>query len=358
MFDGRLHRVIAIAPAGRQPFRLFIDPETSLPAKAETVEDHPPVGDDLVEAIYGDYRAVGDLTLPFRLTMQTNGIRILAQERSRVTVDEAADVDYTVPADLVTPFDEGFGQFGDRSSQWFLALEYVGLGLSYYTDHGKSPVTLAPIASGVYHVLGANHQPLVIEMSDHLILADASLYESRAMNVLAAIKQQFPAKPIRHIVASHFHYDHVGSIRHFAAEGGVTVWAGAPSAEFFRGVMMRPHTVAPDRLAESPVEVEVQPVDSVATLTDDARTVEIHRFTTSHVNDMLVVYLPAERLLFNADLFNPNLFPARALPPFDVYAGEFLDEVARLQLNVETIVGAHGPGTSTLDGARVAAGRQ
>lgn len=358
MFDGRLHRVLEIAPAGAPPVRLFIDPETSLPAKAEVVEDHPPVGDSLVEAIYSDYRAVGDLRLPFQLTMQTDGLEILAEQRSNVTVNGASDVDYTVPRDLVQPFDEGFGAFGGRSSQWFIGLEYLGLGVAYYADQGKSPATLEMIVDGVYQVLGANHQSLVIEMDDHLILVDAGLYEERSMNVLTAIEEQFPEKPIQHIVASHFHYDHVGGIRHFAAEGNVTVWVGEPSAEFFREVMERPHTVAPDRLQRSPVVVEVEPVKSVVILGDENRTVEVHRIANSHADDMLIVYLPAERLLFNADLFNPNLFPpdTRAAAPFDDYAGELVGEVIRLGLQVEAIVGAHGPGTSTLDAARVAAG--
>lgn len=359
MFDNRPHKVLRIARAGEPPIRLFIDATTSLPAKAETLEDHPPIGDTRVEAIYRDYRDVGALKLPFHLTMTADDLRILLETRSKVGID-GPPVDYAIPADLDVPFDEQAGAFGRRSSQYLLGLDHVGLGIAYYVDQSNNPVELKQIVPGVFHVLGANHQPLLIEMKDELVLVDGPLYEGRSANVLKSIKARFPNKPLRHIIATHFHFDHSGGIRHFAAEGNVTVWAGSPSVEFFRKVMSNPHSVAPDRLQENPVPVQVKPVETLETLSDGTRTVEIRRVANSHADDMVIVYLPAEKLAFVSDLYNPNLFPpkTKALPPFDRFAGEFLDEVKRLGLQVDTVVGAHGPLTGTLGDAQVVAGRQ
>lgn len=355
VFAGRQHKVLRFAPADELPLRLFVDPDSFVLAKAETVEDHPPLGDSLVEAIYGDYRPVDGLLLPFHLSMQVDGIEILSEERSSIAIDDD-DVDYTVPPELIVPFDEALGDVGRRSAEWLLGFEYLGLPDLFYVDQTPAQVTMTELAPGVVLVPGPSHNQLVIEMSDHLILVDTPLYEERSVAVLAAIRQRFPGKPIRDIILSHFHHDHSGGIRHYAAEGGVTVWAQAVSAEFYREVMSNPHTVRPDRLQEAPVPVAVEPVDQLQTLTDGKRTVEIHRVTTIHSDDMLIVYLPAEKFLYNTDLFGPG----RALPlpsPFDVWAGELLDEVTRLGLDIELIAAAHGTAPATLADLEDAAGR-
>jgi glyoxylase-like metal-dependent hydrolase (beta-lactamase superfamily II) len=46
---------------------------------------------------------------------------------------------------------------------------------------------------------------------------------SRVVRVIAAAKKSAPGKPIRHIVLSHFHDDHMGGVRTYAAEGAIVV---------------------------------------------------------------------------------------------------------------------------------------
>lgn len=349
-YAGQSYRVLRIALGGELPVRLFIDSATFLPAKAEMLEDHPPIGDSLVEAVYGDYRAVDGIMVPFALTMRVDGLEILAEERSAIALDGAPEVDYAVPADLIIPFDDDLGERGRRSAQLLIGFEYLGLAELYF---GEAEVTIAEIAPGIHLVGGLIYQQLVVEMSDHLILMDAPLDEARSEAVLAELERAFPAKPIQHVIASHFHYDHVGGIRRFAALGGVTVWAGAESEEFFRRVIDNPHTVAPDHLQENPVAVRVEGVDLLSELTDGVRTVQLHKIATSHADDMLVAYLPGERVLFVADIYNPGL----PIVLFADGARELLDEVTRLGLDVERIAGAHAMGTATMDDLRTVAGR-
>ncbi len=86
---------------------------------------------------------------------------------------------------------------------------------------------------------------------------------------------------------------------------------------------------------------------------------EAHRIQSIHSNDTLIVYLPKEKILFVADLFNPGLFPAGQAAPYvwGVASGGLYDEVRRLGLDVQMIAGGHGFGTGTMEGLRVTGGR-
>jgi hypothetical protein len=58
-----------------------------------------------------------------------------------------------------------------------------------------------------------------------------------------------------------------------------------------------------------------------------------------HVEGMLMAYLPAERIAFQADLFDTHEPPKAAqMPAMRTLA----DQVARLKLDVETLAPVHG----------------
>jgi hypothetical protein len=56
---------------------------------------------------------------------------------------------------------------------------------------------------------------------------------------------------------------------------------------------------------------------------------------------MLMVYLPKEKMLIEADLYSPPALNVTAPASFP-FARNLLDNIERLRLNVETIVPIHG----------------
>ena len=80
------------------------------------------------------------------------------------------------------------------------------------------------------------------------------------------------------------------------------------------------------------------------------RQVEVHPLPTSHADDLVVVYLPKERLLIEADHISPHDGQVRPGPRVK----EFVQELDKLKLDVATIVGIHGDQAS-LEAARAAA---
>ena len=78
-------------------------------------------------------------------------------------------------------------------------------------------------------------------------------------------------------------------------------------------------------------------------MSDGARTVEIHRITDSVHNDtFLMVWLPKERLLIEADAYTPR--PPNAPPPDkpDANNVNLIKNVERLKLSSERILPLHG----------------
>ena len=87
------------------------------------------------------------------------------------------------------------------------------------------------------------------------------LYKSRSQAVIAQIKARFPNKPIRYVNVTHFHNDHGGGVRAYAAEGA-TVVVGQASRSHFEAILAAPHTVVPDALQNIPRQTEVLAVPS------------------------------------------------------------------------------------------------
>ena len=76
---------------------------------------------------------------------------------------------------------------------------------------------------------------------------------------------------------------------------------------------------------------------------DASRTVEIHRIKDSvHADTFLMVYLPKERLLIEADVYTP-LAPNAPVPnPVNALNVELVQNIERLKLGVDRILPLHG----------------
>lgn len=345
MFEGKGYHVLALTQEPVNPVRLFIDPDTFLPVKADTLEDDPYYGDTLHEVLFADWRPVGGVMVPFRLTQRISGlgktITIQTEERSDVQDDVAADASlFAVPADLQVAFDAADGLRGERMTQWFLRRQAIGF--PSYADQGLTlTFTETRPGSGLFFATGGTHNTMVVEMADHLVALEPPLYESRSQAVIAAAKAAIPGKPFRYVVASHFHVDHGGGVRAYAAEGA-TVVVGEAVKEHFEAILAAPHTLVPDALEKNPRTATVigVPESSGVQFSDGNRTVGVFPVQgQTHAAGYVLSAVSGEDLIFDSgDLFGPpgGSVAVSTLP-------EPLRQVVQaFGLPVRAIAGAHG----------------
>src|SRR5262249_10644143 len=139
------------------------------------------------------------------------------------------------------------------------------------------------------------------------------LDEQRATAVVAAVKQNIPGKPIKYVVNSHHHFDHLGGVRACAAEWA-TIITQAANKPYYDKTFALPHTISADRLAREKKKAVVEAVADKRVLTDGVRTLELYKLQgTNHADTMMIGYLPKEKILIEADVYNPA--PANAPAP-------------------------------------------
>jgi hypothetical protein len=101
--------------------------------------------------------------------------------------------------------------------------------------------------------------------------------------------------------------------------------------------------VQPNAPADIQVPDAVRGVGEKTVLTDGARTIELHKIGDSiHTDTFLMVWLPKERLLVQADAYTP--LPPGAKPPSPPNANNvnLVENIERLKLPVERILPIHG----------------
>ena len=79
-------------------------------------------------------------------------------------------------------------------------------------------------------------------------------------------------------------------------------------------------------------------------LTDGSHTVELHHLQRfGHHDGMLIVYLPKEKVLLEADGYNPVAANATPPSPPSPFTLSLLDNIERLKLDVQRIIPVHYP---------------
>jgi glyoxylase-like metal-dependent hydrolase (beta-lactamase superfamily II) len=206
-------------------------------------------------------------------------------------------------------------------------------------------VEVQKVGNGVYWLTGGTHHSVAIEMRDHVVLVEAPLDEERSTAVVAKVKETIPNKPIRFVVNTHHHFDHSGGLRTLVDEGA-TVVTHSMNRDFYVKAWASPRTINPDRLARSKKMPVFQSFLERTVLTDGVRTIELHRIANSpHHDGFAMVYVPAEKILVEADAFTPADPPSPANPTM----ANLYQNITRLKLNVAQIVPLHGARVATLE---------
>lgn len=318
--DGAMRRVTLTMPnAGT--IAMVVDPRSSLPARIERPVYQAMLGDVALITELSDYRDVGGLKVPFRFVQRYGTLFTLSDLRlaaSRVDADvgniAATDSVRNVVVQAGTP--------------------------------AAPNVVVDTVAPGVWRIAGQSHHTIAIEQSTRVVLVEAPQNDARTLAAIAKAREIAPAgKPVDLVINTHHHFDHSGGFR-AAVSQGLQVATHQTNKDFYeRTVFPGVHRSQPDALAQNPKPLRLMTVGDRHVLRDDLRTIEIHHVTgNQHNGGMLVVYLPAEKILIQADLYAPPAAnaPPNAPPPVFPFLPNLIENVTRRNLQVERVVGIHG----------------
>jgi len=149
-----------------------------------------------------------------------------------------------------------------------------------------------------------------VDMGDHILVVESGQSDARGLAVMAAAKQAIPGKRIRYVVNSHPHFDHASGLSAAAAEGA-TILTHRNNEAVLERLLAGQRTLTGDSLSKKPgrsANVVEAVGDRDIRKGTNGKVVELYRVPNEHSDGMLVVYLPAEKVLWSADVtvVNPN----------------------------------------------------
>lgn len=319
-YDGRRHNVVAAASTNGVQWSLYFDAATNLLSKYEIVVSDNLAGDAVQEWAFGGYRDVAGLKVP----------------ATRVTRRAGEVVEEVTYEDV---------RFGTKPPETAFAKPEGHEELPAFTP---PPTRETKLAEGVYlFESGANS--LVVEFDTYLLVVEPYAGGRGAKQTIAKARELFPGKPVKYVVVTHFHDDHSGGLRGYVAEGAALVTTAA-NQRFFERMASSTFTLAPDDQSKANKKPVFEFVRGKRTFTDGKQTVEVVDIGPSpHAREMLVVYLPKEKLVFQGDLVNlPN--SGRWMPStVNDSTVHFLEALPRFNLDVKRVASVHGPATTIED---------
>lgn len=240
--------------------------------------------------------------------------------------------------------------------------------------------TFEEVAPGVYFAQGTGEvnvgsNSMVVVNGEDVLVVDSHITPDAARELVVAIAG-LTDKPIKTLVNTHFHYDHANGnqifgdgieiIGHeytrrklltdvlseptYALQGSVEALTprlkeieaqlaaaqGDARADLEKRItVMRRHISALGEIVLTPPQRTL--TDSL-TLQKGSRTIEVHFLGRGHTAGDVVIYLPAEKVIYTGDLFYDGA-PYLA----DGFPLEFIDALEKLKgIDAEIILGGHG----------------
>jgi glyoxylase-like metal-dependent hydrolase (beta-lactamase superfamily II) len=295
--------------------------------KVETVVDNAVVGDLPVEFEYANYQNMNGVQVPTRIVQRQAGLQTFDANITSASPNPANLAELlTAPPPAAPP--GGAPPAGPGGGR--------GAGAP---PAAAGPPPVDKIGDGVFKI-GGNYTSLAIDMGDHILVIESGQNDARGLAVMAAAKQAIPNKPIRFVVNSHPHFDHAGGLGAAVAEGS-TILTHRNNEPMLERFLAGPRTLIGDSLSK----VSNRRTDVVQGVGardvrkgSNGKLVELHHVPNEHTDGLLAVYLPAEKLLWTADITIVNATPVQlgvvksAVATFD-----------RLKLDYNTWLPAHPP---------------
>ena len=335
--NGTQYDVVSFTTRAGDTLSLSIDRSTRLLNSASALIEMPLLGWTTMSWNWSEYRR-GDSAsmIPGRLIVKLDD-RILKDVTLTTTFGE-------FPAAFQAPEGIEIGEPGDDLVR-----------LADFVPYGQRPPEVETLAPRVYMV--RNLRPgfglIFVEFDDHVVAVDAPTgwYEMNQLppmnwshgdaidalgrKYLTAINQTVPDKPVRFLILTHHHSDHIGGFMPFVGAGAKII-AGANAAHMVTGAL--------DGHSASSDDQVVEIVNGRYSLADANMSLELIELPDGNpkADNYLMVYLPKQKLLYTTGFIYPipeSDFPPKESIPLSQYFVDWLDES---NLEIEHIYNVHG----------------
>jgi len=305
---GKKFTVLSFTGSNKAAVRGYLNSDNVL-EKVETKIDNTVLGDIPFETDFSDYKDFGGVKFPTHILQKQGGYPVLD-----LTV---TDVKPNAPANI-----EGPGT---------------------PPPAGLQAATSEQLGDGVYLILGG-YAAVAVDFKNYIVIIEGGQNDQRSAAVMAETKRLIPNKPIQYVINTHHHFDHSGGLRAYVAEGAIVV-THQINKPYYEKVWANPHTIAPDRLSQNPKKPKFETVAEKKVMTDGNHVIELyHQQNYGHNDGMLLVYLPKEKVLVEADGFNPPPQPLTKTPAnISPYTLNLEANIERLKLDVQRIIPIHYP---------------
>jgi glyoxylase-like metal-dependent hydrolase (beta-lactamase superfamily II) len=367
----------------------YID-DKGMVTRVETKIDQGMLGDIVWSADFTNYKDFGGVKFPTSIVQRQGGPKIWEMA--------VTDVKANQPVDLTAPAGRGGagggkgapggapgggkgggaakggdGKGGDGKGgapPVFAGGDGKGKGGPGGAPGGGGRGAAAAIESedlgGGFWLVTGGYGAVVANFKDYVVVIEGPSGDARADQILSEAKRLVPGKPIKYVINTHAHFDHSQGLRDFV-NAGVTIMTHQGNKGYYEKVLSNPHTLVPDNMqnAGNKAKVKVEYVGDKKVLTDGAgHTIELYRVANSTHNEfMLMAYLPAQKVLIEADEFNVAAQPPTApvaMP--NQYQVNLLKNIEDYKLDVARIIPIHLPNPATrkveLSELKLMAGKQ
>ena len=339
-----LHRVVIDHKV--HPITLYVDRATGLPTKIETLEWDVVYGDVALDVNYMDWREIHGVKIPHRILMSIGGAPRIEVTRSELEVNPVFDAEvFRPPEGVVYVHDEDVAARASKLSQSLLMFGFAGVGrptIESVKLSEKIQLLYAAPKDGVF--------TMVVEQENSLVVIEPGQNDLKGEVVIDRLAQDYPGKPISHLIVSHHHNDHGAGIRPYIAAGATLVVAES-AVEFFERQASRPVSVVlQDALDRNPRPAKIigVPEDAPYRIEDAELPVVVYPLEMRHVTDMVFVFVEGENLLYGGDLYISGLARdlragrKRAADILPFHAAQSLDEgIKQYDLSVASLIGSH-----------------